>query len=91
MGRTLSTNRHGERVRDLVEVVNPPCSEYNPETDINDTAAAGVRMLSPFAEIEDGDMSLSPPFNLKNPRPLVMGITEMERTRTVRNNDRADY
>ena len=91
MGRMLTTNRHGERVRDLIEIVDPPCSQFNPETDINDTASQPVRMLSPVAESEDGDMSFSPPFNLPNPRPLVMGITEMERTRTVRNDDREDY
>ena len=91
MGRTLSTNRHGERVRDLIEIINPPCSEFNPSTDINDTSSQGPYMLSPFAESEEGSMNMSPPYNLPNPKPLVLGRTEQERTRTVRNDDREDY
>ena len=91
MGRTLTTNRHGERVRDLVEIVDPPCTEFNPSTDINDTAAAGPYMLSPFAESEEGSMNMSPPYNVPNPSRLVMGVTEREMTKTVRNNDREDY
>ena len=91
MGRTLTTNRHGERVRDLVEIVNPPCTEFNPSTDINDTTAAGPYMLSPFAESEEGNMNQSPPYNLRNPRRTATGVTEQEMNRTVRNSEREDY
>lgn len=91
MGRTLTTDKRGEVVRDRYEIVDPPCSQFNPQTDINDTASEVVRMLSPVAENEDGRMDMSPPFNLPTPRSLVLGMTERERTRTVRNDDREDY
>jgi hypothetical protein len=87
MGRTLSSNRRGETVRDLVEIVDPPCSEFNPSLDINETEAEGFRVLSSYSENFDGRVDMSPPFNLSNPNPLKLGTTERERTAPVRNDD----
>lgn len=91
MGRTLTTDRRGEEWRDRVEVVDPPCSEFNPSTDINDTSRYAVRMLSPMAENYDGRADLTPPFGCPNPNPLVLGVTEAERTKPVRTKDREDF
>lgn len=91
MGRTLSTDRRGEEWRDRVEIVDPPCSEFNPSTDINDTSRQTVVMLSPMAESFDGRMGLTPPFDCPNPNPLVLGVTETERTRPVRTDSREDF
>lgn len=85
MGRTLSSNRRGEEVRDLVEIVDPPCSEFNPSVDLNDTAAEEFTFLSSYSESFDGRMELSPPFDVPNPSEIVLGRSAFERTRTVRN------
>jgi hypothetical protein len=91
MGRTLSSNRQGEEWRDLTVVVDPPCSEFNPQTDLNDTATQRVQMLSPAFEGADGPMDASPPFNVPDPLPLVLGQTKAELTCVVRNDDPEGY
>lgn len=92
LGRTLSTDRRGTRTVDDVVTVDPPYSEFAPQTDLNDTSAQPVRYLSPTAENEDGRVDLSPPFGRPNPDTLVFGMTDAERMRpAVRNNDREDY
>ena len=91
MGRTLSTNRRGEEVRDRIEIIDPPCSEFNPSIDINDTSAQGVGVLSPMAENFDGRVDMTPPYDCPNPDPLVLGMTEAFRIRPVRTDDAEDY
>ena len=87
MGRTLSTNRRGEERRDLIEIINPPCSKYNPSFDLNDTNAAPVGVLSPMAESIDGRVDIAPPYDPDSPNTLVLGMTEQFRGKPVRNND----
>lgn len=90
MGRTLNTTKYGEEFRDLIEIVDPHCSEFHPQRDLNDTSEQPVRMLSSYAENFDGRVDRTPPFNLGNPLPLVLGMSERERTRPVRNDDPED-
>ena len=91
MGRTLTTSRFGEEFRDLVEIVDPHCSEFNPQLDLNDTSAQPVRVLSSYSENIDGRVDMSPPFNLPNPLAIYLSMTDNERTRPVRNDDPEDY
>lgn len=91
MGRTLSTNRRGEEVRDFVIVVDPPESQFNPQVDLNDTAEKPVYVLSPVSESFDGRMDFSPPFDPTNPLTLVLGMGEAFRTLPVRNDDPEGY
>jgi hypothetical protein len=85
MGRTLSSNRHGEERRDLYVIVDPPESCFDPQTDLNKTQP--VVMLSPSAESFDGSVNRTPPFDVPDPLPLVLGTTNAERLKTVRNDD----
>ena len=87
MGRTLSSDRRGEEWRDRVEIVDPWASEFKPQTDLNQTSEQPVGMLSPQAENFDGRADRTPPFARPNPNPLVLGVTEAERTKPVRNDD----
>jgi hypothetical protein len=87
VGRTISSNRRGEERRDLIEIVDPLESCFNPLTDLNETSNERVRMLSPVAESFDGSMDASPPFDVPDPNPLVLGKTRTEMTRVVRNDD----
>jgi hypothetical protein len=91
MGRTLSSNRRGEFIRDIVEIVDWPETEFNPQTDLNDTSAKPFGVLSSYAESFDGRMDMSPPFDRPNPNPIKLGRTEAERTRPVRNDDPEDF
>ena len=87
MGRTLSSDRRGEEWRDKIEIVDPPCSQFNPQTDLNSNYQYAVEALSPVAESFDGRVDFTPPFGCPNPNPLQLGMTEAERTRPVRNDD----
>lgn len=91
MGRTLSTDKRGEFVRDRTELVDIPETEFNPSTDINDTSRLYFRVLSPITESFDGSMDRTPPFDRPNPDPLMLGMTEKQRTKLVRNDDREDF
>jgi hypothetical protein len=89
--RELKMGRPNAEKRERREVVDPPCSEFNPQTDLNDTYTQPVKMLSPVAEEFGGRADQTPPFGCPNPNPLRLGITEKERTRPVRNNDPEGY
>jgi hypothetical protein len=91
MGRTLSSNRLGEERRDLILIVDPPASCFNPLTDLNQTSVQPVVMLSSVAESFDGNVNRTPPFDVPNPNELVLGRSERERTAPVRNDDPEDY
>ena len=91
MGRTLSSNRQGEERRDLVVVTDPPESCFNPQEDLNDTSTRPVVMLSPVAESFDGAVNRTPPFDVPNPLAVVLGRSESERTKPVRNDDPEGY
>jgi hypothetical protein len=87
VGRTISSNRRGEERRDLIEIVDPLESCFNPLTDLNESSNERVRMLSPMAESFDGNVNATPPFDVPDPLPLALGKTRAEMTRVVRNDD----
>lgn len=89
--RELKMGRPNAQKRDRSEVVDPPCSEFNPQEDLNDTYTQPVGMLSSYAESIDGRVDRTPPFGAPNPNPLKLGMTEKERMRPVRNNDPEGY
>jgi hypothetical protein len=90
--RELKMGRPNAEKRDRFEIIDPPCSEFNPQEDLNDTSRQPVQVLSSYAENFDGRADMTPPFNCPNPDPFPkLGITEKERTRPVRNNDPEGY
>jgi hypothetical protein len=91
VGRTLNTNKRGLEKRDFYEIIDPPESCFNPQEDLNDTNMRGVVICSPLAETFDGTANLTPPFDPPSPLTLVLGMTEAERRRPVRNDDPEGY
>ena len=91
MGRTLNTNRRGEEVRDLVVIIDPPESEFNPQVDLNDTSSRAPYVLSPINESFDGRMEFTPPFDPANPLTVQLGFGDAWRMIPVRNDDPEGY